>query len=168
MLYIHCTARMAKATSISLEAAQPPEKHFWLDCWYVSLFPLDNGKCLFPFTNPHSLFSIVILEVRRNPTFFGVVAKFRQRLADVLVDACDSMEDIAAATEGQDQYMTCKTASRSALGSMNDMALFIGDYVNENNRINTDDIEKILNEIPQRPIGYQQPMMKFGELAMEL
>lgn len=166
MLYIHCTAELAKATRTTLDVSPTLDDIYWLDCWYATLVPVDNRKNLFLFTNAQSLYSIVILRNRGNVAFFAIVAEFRQRLIDALVLASGDMEDIAAATEGHDQYIACKTASRSVLGSMNDMILFIRDYVDQNDVIIIGDLEAILNEIPQRPISYQFPIEKFSEMVM--
>jgi len=119
MLYIHCTAKLAKAIRTTLEVVPTSDDLFWLDCWYSTIVPIENSKDLFLFINAQSLYSIVIPWEIENGPYFAVVSKFRQRLTDALVSMSDGMEDIAASTEGHDQYITCKTASRSVLGSMN-------------------------------------------------
>jgi len=166
MLCIHCTAKLAQAARITLEVAPTPDDLYWLDCWYATIVPIENSKDLFLFINAQSLYSIVIPWEIENGAYFAVVAKFRQGLTDALVSVSDGMEDIAASTEGHDQYITCKTASRSILGSMNDIILFIGDYVEQNNAIITDDLEEILNKIPHSPLGHLNPIRKFKELVV--
>ncbi len=168
MLYIHCTAKLAKATRTTLEIPPASDDLYWLDCWYATLVPLDDAMNLFLFTNVQSLYSIVIPWQTGDAAFFAVVAEFRQRLIDALVLVSDTMEDIAATTEAHGQYITCKTASRSVLGSMNDIISHIQDYVNRNNVINIDDLETMLNEIPHRPISYQHPIKRFSDLVVDV
>ena len=165
MLYIHCTAKLAKATRTTLEVLPVPDDLYWLDCWYANVVPLDDGKNLFLFTNAQSLYSIVIPRQTEGAAFFAIVAEFRQRLTDTLILVSDGMEDIVAIAEGHDQYTTCKTESRSVLGTMNDIILFVRDYANQNDDINIDDLETMLNEIPHSPLNDQNPQMRFSEMV---
>ena len=63
MLYIHCTAKLAKATGTTLEAAPEPDGLYWLDRWYATLVPLKRAKDLFLVTKcPKPLFNRPISE----------------------------------------------------------------------------------------------------------
>ncbi len=172
MLHFHCTAKLAKAARLKLEPAPKQDGLHWLDRWYANVVPLGRKSDVILFTNAESLFTILVPQVPGKVTFFAAVAEFRQKLKRGLVDAGMSAGEIASVEERHAQYITCKTALRSILGSMNDMVLSIAHYKWREEftgeEINVDNLQAGLNEVPHSPIGYNLPVRRFRELASSI
>jgi len=168
MLYLHCTAKLAKAARVKLEHAPETDGLHWLDCWYANLVPLSRATDLVLFTNARSLYSIVIPQPAGNITFFAVVSEFSQRLKAVLASLGANEGTVSTAVERHSQFVTCKTASRSVLGSMNEMAFSLQHYAwrkaEEAGGVAIEDLEGMLNTMPLSPLGYRFPVDSFLEL----
>ena len=168
MLYLHCTAKLAKAARAKLEHAPESDGLHWLDCWYAKLVPLSRSTDLVLFTNARSLYSIVIPQPSGSITFFAVVLEFSQKLRAVLASLGADEGTISTAVERHRQFVTCKTASRSILGSMNEMAFCLQQYAwrkaEETREIGIEDLEGMLNTMPLSPLGYRFPVDAFLEL----
>ncbi len=169
MLYFHCTAKLAKAARLKLEPAPDQDALHWLHRWYANIIPLGRKSELIFFTNASSLFTILVPQPAGKVTFFAAVAKFRRKLGVALSEAKMDPKKVAAFTERDAPYITCKTASRSVLGSMNDLALSIPAYRFpqdfEGETDNVDNVQSLLNEVPHSPLGYQFPIERFRELV---
>ena len=168
MLYLHCTAKLAKAARAKLEHAPETDGLHWLDCWYANLVPLSRSTDLVLFTNARSLYSIVIPQPAGNITFFAMVLEFSQKLKAMLASLGTDEGTVSAAVERHSQFVTCKTASRSVLGSMNEMAFCLQQYAwrkaEETREIGIEDLEGMLNTMPLSPLGYRFPVDAFLEL----
>ncbi len=168
MLYFHCTAKLAKAARAKLEHAPETDDLHWLDCWYANLITLSRSTDLVLFTNARSLYSIVIPQPAGSITFFAVVLEFSQKLRAVLASLGVDEGTISTAVERHRQFVTCKTASRSVLGSMNEMAFCLQQYAwrkaEETREIGIEDLEGMLNTMPLSPLGYRFPVDSFLEL----
>ncbi len=171
MLYIHCTAKLAKAARLRLELAPDQDTLHWLDRWYANIIPLGRKSELIFFTNAASLFTILVSQPAGKVTFFAAVAEFRQKLGEALIEGKMDPKKLAAFTERHARYAICKTASRSVLGSMNDMAFSIPAYLFpqefEGETVNVDNLQSSLNEVPHSPLGYQFPIERFRELVSD-
>ncbi len=168
MLYLHCTAKLAKAARAKLERAPETVGLHWLDCWYANRVPLSRSTDLVLFTNARSLYSIVIPQSAGNITFFAVVLEFSQKLKAVLASLGADEETISTVVERHSQFVTCKTATRSVLGSMNEMAFCLQQHAwrqaEETGEIGIEDLEGMLNAMPLSPLGYRYPVDSFLEL----
>ena len=171
MLYLHCTAKLAKAARVKLESAPDTEGLHWLDCWYATLVPLTSSTDLVLITNARSLFSIVIPQPAENITFFAVVSEFGRKFRAVPASLGVDDEAVSTAVERHSQFVTCKTASRSVLGSMSEMAFHFRFLARRNTdemgEIGIEDLERMLNTTPLSPLGYQYPVHRFIELLAD-
>jgi len=169
MLYVHCTAKLAKAARLKREPAPGNDTLHWLDCWYANIIPLSRTSELILFTNAPSLFTILVSQPAGKVTLFAAVAEFRRKLGLPLIEAKIDPRIVSAVTERHARYATCKTASRSVLGSMTDIAFNIPYYrfpqEHEEETLNVDNLQSMLNEVPHGPLGYQFPIERFRDLA---
>ena len=168
MLYLHCTVKLAKTARVKLESAPDTDGLHWLDCWYASLVPQNGSTDLVLFTNARSLYSIVIPQLAENITFFAVVSQFGRKLRAVPASLDVDDETVSTAVERHGQFVTCKTASRSVLGSMNEMAFHLRFLALRNadamGETDPKDLERMLNTTPLGPLGYRYPVESFVEL----
>ena len=112
MLYLNCTANLAKTLKMKLSPS-PDEKNLdWLDCWYVRDIPLDFPLDALLFTNAATHYSLVHPFDRRE-SIDEIILVFQQRLAEV------TNRPIPMRPE---PYKVCKTSSRRVLGCMNEQA----------------------------------------------
>ena len=171
MLYLHCTVKLAKAARVKLESAPDTDSLHWLDCWYATLVPLSRSTDLVLFTNAQSLFSIVIPQPAENITFFAVVNEFGRKLRAVPASLDVDDETVSTAVERHSQFITCKTASRSVLGSISEMAFHLRFLARRNademRETDPEDLERMLNTTPLSPLGYRYPVHRFIELLAD-
>lgn len=170
MLHIHCTAKLATAARLNLLPAPDQGSLPWLDRWYANIAPWDRQSNVIIFTNAESLFTILVPQPARKVTFFAVVAEFRQKVRSALVDAGMGPDRIAAIDLRHAQYATCKTASKSVLGSMNEMAFIIETILwprqLDGESITVEDMQDRLNDVPHSPLRYGFPGRRFRELIL--
>lgn len=168
MLHIHCTTKLAKAARVTLDPAPDQGSLPWLDRWYANIVPWNRQSAVIIFTNAESLFTILVPQPARKVTFFAAVAEFRQMVRSALVDAGMSPDRIAAIDLRHAQYATCKTASKSVLGSMNEMAFIIASVLwpkdLDGQSISIEDLQDKLNDVPHSPLCYGFPTGRFREL----
>lgn len=118
---LRCTKKALALLKVSArELADPPPSD---DDWYMNLLWLDRRKCLL-LTHAGTLFPVFVADVRAadvRPLADFVVAKIEVELAsEGLLSDCLGRLDPEA-------VQVAKTASRSVLGSMNEMAFYL-DY----------------------------------------
>lgn len=169
MLVVHCTAKLAKAARLKLEPAHRLDALHWLDRWYATTAPLSESSELILFTNAASLFTILVSQPTGKVTLFAAVAEFQRKLGRELRTAKMDPTERTAVAERHARYITCKTASRSVLGSMTDMALNISTHrfvpESEAEPLTVDTVQSTLNAVPLGPLGYQYPIERFHELV---
>src|SRR5215207_3340700 len=91
------------------------------DDWYANLLWLERRKCLL-LTHAGTLFSVFVADVRAAElrplgTYIAEVAEAELRSERLPADALGALDP--------DTFQLARTASRSVLGCMNDMALHI-------------------------------------------
>lgn len=169
MLHIHCTTKLAKAARVPLEPAPDQGSLPWLDRWYANIVPWDRQSVVIIFTNAESLFSILVPQPVKKVTFFAAIAEFRRKMMVALVEAGMDPERVAAIDLRHAHYVTCKTASKSVLGSMNEMAFIVETILwpkqLDGETITVEDMQDRLNDVPHSPLGYGFPGRRFRELV---
>jgi hypothetical protein len=164
MLYLHCTAKLAKVSRTKLEPVTELPNTHWLDHWYVNIMQVSASSSFVLFTNSETLFSIIIPTPVNKITLFAVVAEFRKQLGSVL----SGFGDHQHLQVHHNQYIVCKTASRNILGSMNDMISICGytwnDAEEEGKSITIEDLEHLINQAPMSVLKYDYPANRFRKL----
>jgi uncharacterized protein DUF6933 len=113
MLYIHTTAKLAKALKLKLPPAPDPEQIDWLDNWYANVLDVGLPLKLLLLTNAETRYSLVHPFDPRDDLDY-IVEIFRVRLQE------HTGKDLS---KQHADYQFCKTNSRKVLGCMNDLAI---------------------------------------------
>ena len=166
MLYIHATAKLAKAIRTKLEPC-PVDDTPWIEHWYANTIALTETDSAILMTNAVTLYSFVIPFPHDGVPFFAIVEQFRKKLRHAIADQGASSKKTNAIIPDLDQYVICKTASRSVLGSMNDFAFAMRFYadrtLDDGNPFVLEELEASLNGTPMKPLGYHFPVERFRE-----
>lgn len=127
------------------------------DDWYANLLRFDGRKCLL-LTHAATLFTVFEPDVR------AAILRDTGRLVTELIERELLREQLPADTFGAlepEQVVIAKTADRSVLGCMNDMAFLCEIVIGRSGGLASTDIAE-LNQALRRNInsarGYQQPI----------
>lgn len=154
MFALRCTRMVLKHIK-----DEPDEGHFptttALGDWYVNLIPMPIGELLI-FVSERSLVTVAIPaeEVR------VILPQLRQRVANLLkqIDVPESL--LTSEIRQMENTQLARTASRSVLGSMNDIASHY-QYMVEHDIAgkiqNLEEMELKISMFPHKPIGYEIP-----------
>jgi uncharacterized protein DUF6933 len=115
MLYIHATAKLAKALKIKLSPAPNADEIDWLDNWYANVLDIGLPLKILLLTNAETSYCLVHPFDARDDLNY-MVDIFRMRLQE------HTGRDLS---EQHSEYQFCKTNSRKVLGCMNDLALML-------------------------------------------
>lgn len=159
MPLIHCTQKLLKELDVELvdpAGLKPPEG---LGNWYANLLRIDRRKCLL-FTNEKTLYSFLIPAVlKENLRNIGI--EFTTHLLLNLRYEGFEAEVIDRVKRECDQIGFSRTASKSVLGSMNDLAyqykVFIGTGGGIEN-IRLMELNHKINKTPMSAIAYRYPI----------
>lgn len=154
MFALRCTRKVLK-----LIKNEPDEGHFptttALGDWYVNLIPMPIGELLI-FVSERSLITVAIPaeEVQ------VILPQLRQRVSNLLKQI-DVPENILNNEIHQmENAQLARTASRSVLGSMNDIAShyqYMVEYDVAGKIQNLEEMELKISFFPHKPIGYEIP-----------
>lgn len=152
---MRCTNRLLTLLGLppaSLVQAPPTE-----DDWYANLLWFDRRKCLL-FTHAGTLFSVFAADVRKRdlePFGLYVVRMIEARLRE------ESLPTDALGELEPESIRLARTASRSVLGFMNDMALACRYQVEASGGLDGTDVEalnrRLLRTLHDRE-GYHDPL----------
>lgn len=166
MLYIHATAKLAKAIGVKLGPC-PNDDASWIEHWYANVIVITEYHDAILMTNAETLYSFVFRLPRGGVPFFATVEQFRKKLRHAIASQGMPSKQADGVIACLDQYVICKTASRRVLGSMNDLAIGMQFYADrtlgDGNQFNLEDLEASLNETPLKPLGYHFPVERFRE-----
>ena len=166
MLYIHATAKLAKAIHAKLEPC-PNDDAIWIEHWYANVIAITEYHDAILMTNAETLYSFVFPLPNDSVPFFATVEQLRKKLRHAIASQGVPSKQADKIISGLDQYVICKTASRSVLGSMNDLAIGMQFYADrtlgDGNQFNLEELEASLNETPMKTLGYHFPVERFKE-----
>ena len=152
-MIVRCTSRLLKLLApVELADVQPAP-----DDWYANLIWIDRRKCLLV-VHADTLFPVFVADVRKPQ-----LANFGQYIAGTVATALAD-EGLAAdclGPIGPAQVPVARTASRSVLGVMNDMASMsqrIAEQAGGITRLDVEDLNAFLRRTPYRRDGYFRPV----------
>lgn len=152
---LRCTRKALALLNISGRAlANPPPS---ADDWYMNLLWLDRRKCLL-LTHAETLFPVFVADVRAadlRPLGSYIVGKIRAGLASECL-AADSLGRL-----DPDAVQVAKTASRSVLGFMNEMAFYLDHAVADAGGLSRSDSNALNRDLRRRlhsRDGYATPL----------
>jgi hypothetical protein len=157
MLLFHCTKNLLRALDLPVLASPEDSGNSPLGVWYANIFVHYNTIFIF-FVNDPTLYTVVLhFSEMPNPT--QIIGTFRETLAASLASDGIDLPVIQRLLQGHEQAAFIKTASRSMLGSLNDLIdrfLFdLEDDIVNHDPIDLHKIQSALNEMPQRKIGWR-------------
>lgn len=152
-MIVRCTARLLKLLAPGEVADVSPTP----DDWYANLLWIDRRKCLLV-VHADTLFPIFIVDVRKLQ-----LSKFGHYLtgtvATALADAGLAPDSLGPLDPTQVQV--ARTASRSVLGFMNDMAAtsrYLAERAGGVNHLDTADLNAFLRRTPFDRGGHIRPI----------
>ena len=161
MVTIRCTRKLYKFLEIMpLEVPEPPTGA--LGDWYANLIPTYAGDLII-FVNERSLLTVAI-PVREVE---NLISLFRVRIENLLLMIDVEQEVIDREISHLEPVQFARTASRSLLGSMNDIAWnyqFISEEAEYVARLSLSDAELKLSLMPSGVLEHRLP----AEVAVEL
>jgi hypothetical protein len=138
MLYLNCTAKLARTMKTKLAPSPDEARLDWLDNWYVRDIPLNLPLDALLFTNAATLYSLVHPFDRRE-SIDQITLVFQQRLAEITEQAIPLRPE---------PYTLCKSSSRRVVGCMNEQTetiLYMVDRQLSGDGVRFEKIEEDLN-----------------------
>jgi len=170
MLLLRCTHKVLKLFNQRPRQAELCAPDTGLGDWYVNL-AARRRRGFFVFVNAKSLYTLLV-DARSATSIGGLVDRMLERLFLHLDDVVADEKVLAKVANEYRQVLIAKTASRSVLGSMNDLINHLcwnmDQQMLENGSVDIGDIEARLNAIPQRPIGWCLAVERLTELVSAL
>ncbi len=169
MLLLRCTRRVLDLFGEKPRQVEVAEQNQGLGEWYVHIID-DLDDVFFLCVNAQSLYALIIAT---EPAMFQSAADLASAMLKRLLEHLHGLGfDEAVLSKVADDYehvVIAKTASRSVLGSMNDLinhlCFWAGRQVREAGQLDRRAIEEKLNAMPQRPIGWAFAKDRLAELC---
>jgi len=149
-----CTRKLLKALGVE-PVAQPDAQPTILGDWYGNLLSIARRHVVL-FTNESTLYSFAVLGVRR-VELRNIGNVFVEHLRLNLAHEDIPVEVIARVEAAYRVMGIARTDSRSVLGSMNDLAVLLEQYLLDPGmkKLDVRDINKELNRTPHKPLGWK-------------
>jgi hypothetical protein len=163
MATLRCTRKLIKFLEIvTTETPEPPTGA--MGDWYANLIPTYAGELII-FVNERSLVTVAI-PARENE---NLIPLFRTRVENLLMMIGIPREVIDREISHLDPIQFAKTASRSVLGSMNDIAWhyqIISEEAEDKSHLSLSAAELKLSQMPSGRLGYRFPIDVAKELLL--
>lgn len=164
MIVLRCTQRLLKASGIK-PVEEPPAPTAPLGEWYANIVSLPfRGRSLVVFVHGGTLLSVVA----PGRVLGTTVPTFRRRLPNLLQRLDLPQPWVDAHTAALSEVCFARTASRSVLGSMNDIAVQIwvdAESVRSFDQLDLDRLESRLAGVIFGALAYRCPIDALAELV---
>lgn len=158
MLILRCTRRVLDIFRETPRLVQVAEESQGLGEWYIHVID-DLDDTFFLCVNAQALYALIL---DTEPEMFQSTVELAEAMVRRLLEHLQSLgidePTLSKVAEGYRHVVVSKTASRSVLGSMNDLVNHIcfwaGRQLMETGQLDLRAIEEELNTMPQRPIGW--------------
>jgi len=166
MRNIHCTRKLLKELDVPLiEPDKIPQPTEGLGNWYANLLRIDRRKCLL-FTNEKSLYTFLIPKVLK-ANLKNIEEEFLIHLSYNLQHEGFRLEVISRVMQEYQEIGFAKTASKSVLGSMNDLVYHYEFQIFKSggiDNIRTLQFNEMINRIPMGALKYGYPIEELKKL----
>lgn len=145
MITFRCTRKLLKYLDVD-PIDEPSPSTGKLGDWYANLVPTYAGDLII-FVNDESLITVAVPTILAN----DLIPTFHSRVSNLLFMLDISMQDIDKEIGHYQEVRFAKTASRSVLGSMNDIAWHYQDIAarrDESETLSLSDAEYQLSNMP--------------------
>lgn len=160
MRIIHCTKKLLQELDVNiLEPDNIPSNPEGLGNWYANLIRIDRRKCIL-FTNEKTLYSFLIPKVLKS-NLKNIEEEFLINLNLNLQAEGSSLEVISRVMQEYGEIGFAKTANKSVLGSMNDLAYLYEVHIIEDggfDNIKMLQLNQRINRTPMGAMKYQFPI----------
>lgn len=166
MRLIHCTQKLLKELNVPLSSPGEVSSSEGLGNWYANLLRIERRKCLL-FTNEKSLYSFLVPAVLKE-NLKHIEQEF---LVHLLLNLKYEGFGPVALEKVSGEYRQLgfsKTASRSVLGSMNDIAYQYEVYIHMDGGVENAKILQINQKINRMPMSTLDYLYSIDVLRKEL
>jgi len=170
MLVLRCTGNVLKRFRQRPRQVEVSATASGLGEWYVNTAD-DLLGSFYLIVHAKSLYAVVV-DGASVPSIGDLVERMLERLARHMASLGIRQAAQEKVLAGYEHFLVAKTASRSVLGSMNDLTTHL--YLNmaaqmgATGKLDLWAIEQKLDNMPQRPIGWGFPSERFAELCAAL
>jgi hypothetical protein len=167
MMLLRCTHKVLKLLGQQPRQVKLSQAENGLAEWYVDIVDA-FGPTFFLCTNPGTLYTLVLPAGGSNQVA-DLSGRLLTRLVMHMTELGIDRSNVERHVQGLGTVIVAKTASRSVLGSMNDLITrflwHVSQQMGEKGKVDLRAIEQQLNNIPQRPIGWKFAQERFVELC---
>ena len=158
MLLLQCTRKVSRLFGLKLQELSDNPIETVLGVWYVNHLVLFGGDFLL-FVNDPTLYTLPIF-IRDKKQQRDLAREFKRRIFYALVADGISEHRVRDKLAEYEPTIYTKTSSRRILGHMNDlgrnMYFYIERMIYEGDRVvDMLSVQRLLNRIPQRTIGWK-------------
>ena len=172
MLILRCTRRVLDIFGEAPRLVHVADESQGFGEWYVHIID-DLDDTFFLCVNAQSLYALIL---DTEPEMFQSTVDLAEAMVRRLLEHLQGLgideSTLSKVAEGYQNVVISKTASRSVLGSMNDLmnhfCFWAGRQMEETGRLDLRAIEEELNTIPQRPIGWAFAKDRLVELCSRM
>ena len=170
MMLLRCTRKVLKLLDQQPRQVELSQAENSLAEWYVDIVDV-FGPTFFLCTNPGTLYTLV-LPAGQSDNVADLSGRLLTRLALHMTELGINRSSMGRLIQGLGTVMVAKTASRGVLGSMNDLITHFlwhfSQQMGETDNVDLRAIERQLNNMPQRPIGWKFAQERFVEVCSRL
>ena len=170
MMLMRCTRKVLKLLGRRARQVELSQPDGGLAEWYVDIVE-GLGPAFFLCTNPATLYTLV-LPTSHTDDVADLSGRLLSRLALHMTELGTDRSSVEQLIRQLCTVLVAKTASRSVLGSINDLITHFcwhfSKQMTENGKVDLRAIEHDLNNMPQRPIGWKFSQERFAELCSQL
>lgn len=167
MMLLRCTAKVLKLLEQQPRKVELSQSQTSPQEWYVN-FVDGLGPAFALCVNPLSLYTLV-LSADHLDGAGDLAGRLLGRLTLHMVELGIDRTRVKRLAQECSGVLVAKTASRSVLGSMNDLinhfCWHFSKHMSEKGKVDLWAIEQELNNMPQRPIGWKYAQERFTELC---
>ena len=170
MILLRCTRKVLKLLGQRPRQVELSQPEVGLAEWYVDIVE-GLGPAFFLCTNPSTLYTLV-LSADNLEDSADLAGRLLNRLVLHMTEIGIDRSCMERFAPQFGNILVAKTASRSVLGSMNDLITHFcwhfSKQMSEKGKVDLRAVERELNNMPQRPIGWKFAQEQFADLCSRL
>ena len=159
MQLIRCTAKLLKEMGLPRDPAHDEPKFSYLGQWHANLIHIDRRKCVL-FINDRTLFNFIVTdssraEIRNLPDMFSLT------LSSVVASEGFTNDVVDRVANEYDQVQIGKSANRSVLGSINELAFHYKHMILSAGGVHSWKVPEIIRKLNRMPMHAGKPNSTF-------
>ena len=170
MILLRCTRKVLNLLGQRPRQVELSQPETGLAEWYVDIVE-GLGPAFFLCTNPSTLYTLV-LSADNLEDSADLAGRLLNRLVLHMTELKIDRSRMERLAQQSGSILVAKTASRSVLGSMNDLITHFcwhfSKQMSAKGKVDLRAVERELNNMPQRPIGWKFAQEQFADLCSRL